>query len=147
MKLKKNILVVITTGFLFFSAFSQGNKEDQNKAVAKKMYKAFETGDANVLSQYVASDYVERSPDPKIKAKGLEGLKEAVLFHYKTATSMKMTILHMAADGDIVMVHANIKDHDSTPEKDPKDAPAGVNGVDVFRFENGKAVEHWGYFK
>jgi predicted SnoaL-like aldol condensation-catalyzing enzyme len=60
---------------------------------------------------------------------------------------MKMNILHIVAEGDLVMVHVNIRDRDPSPEKDPKDRPQGVNGVDVFRFENGKAVEHWGYFK
>lgn len=150
MKTKENILMLAFTLFIYSHVFAQSNKGDkseQNKTNTRKMYVAFETGDSAVLPRYVASNYTEHSPDSAIKAPGLEGLKESVVRHYTTATKMKMTILNMAADRDVVMVHVNISDTDASPDKDPKDLTGGINGVDVFRFENGKAVEHWGYFK
>lgn len=61
--------------------------------------------------------------------------KEVALAFERTASGSEgaRTIEHVAADGDIVMVHYRAVDR----------AGAATAGVDIFRVANHKILEHW----
>ena len=55
----------------------------------------------------------------------------------------------MWADKDMVIAHYTMTGMNSGPmgEMPATNKSVNVNGVDIVRFENGKAVEHWGYWE
>jgi predicted ester cyclase len=62
---------------------------------------------------------------------------------------MKMTVLSSAMEGDMLFVHFNQKGTNSGamgPDMPATGKAIDVSGVDIIRFANGKAVEHWGYW-
>ena len=135
------------------SCSSPASKENdasaKNKEAMLKVQEAFSSGNAEGLENYVAENMIEHSPDPMIKTTGLQGLKDAIKM-YKTAfPDMKMTSVSMVAEGDLVVGHINIKGNNSGPmgEMPATNKTMDVNGVDIVRFENGKGVEHWGYWE
>ena len=136
------------------SCSTPANKE-QNDATAKnkeamlKVNEAFSTGNLAGLENYVAENMIEHQPDPMIKAAGLAGLKEAITTYRAAFPDMKITSVNMVAEGDLVISHINMKGTNTGPMGDmpATNKTMDVNGVDIVRFENGKGVEHWGYWE
>jgi steroid delta-isomerase-like uncharacterized protein len=145
-------LVVLAVAFCMASCGNMNKSSDtasteKNKEAMKKVFDAFESGKTDGLENYVAENMIEHTKDPSIKGTGLEGLKEAVTTYHAAFPDMKNTIYSMVADGDMVVAHFNMKGTNSGAMggMPATNKPIDVNGVDIVRFENGKAVEHWSY--
>ena len=145
-------LIAIAVAFCFASC-NMNSKPDnsaaleKNKESMKKVNEMFASGNTTGIENYVADNVVEHSPMPGITATGLQGLKDMISQNHTAYPDMKITVLSMVADGDIVMMHYNMKGTNSGPWGTmPGTGKAiDVNGVDVVRFQDGKGVEHWGY--
>ena len=122
----------------------------KNKAAMLKVQEAFSTGNLEGLENYVAENMIEHSPDPMIKTTGLQGLKDAITTYRSGFPDMKVTSITMVAEGDLVIGHINMKGTNTGAMGEGMPATGktmDVNGVDIVRFENGKGVEHWGYWE
>jgi len=100
-------------------------------AVAKKdqitaLLKSIETGDPGPLAVVNEAKYIQHNPQTR---EGSEGL--AVLFKRLSKTSPRVNIVRAFEDGDFVFAHTEY------------DFANRNIGFEVFRFENGQAVEHW----
>lgn len=155
MKSKK--LFQLLTIALSFAIVSCG---DMNKTVVnadmtknmdamKNVFTAFETGNTENLGNYIAENIVEHSPDPNVKATGIEGVKEMIKMYRTSFPDLKQTVTGMWADKDMVIAHYTMTGMNSGPmgEMPATNKSVNVNGVDIVRFENGKAIEHWGYWE
>jgi predicted ester cyclase len=122
--------------------------EEKNKAAMMKVQDAFATGSTNI-DEYVAENMVEHTPDPNIKTQGREGLKEMITMVHTAYPDGKMEVIKMVADSDYVIAHFRMTGMNSGPwgTMPATNKSMDVNGVDIVRFENGKGVEHWGYFE
>jgi predicted SnoaL-like aldol condensation-catalyzing enzyme len=104
-----------------------------NKALVTEMFQHLFVGMKadTEADKYFASDFIEHDPASADGTKALMTFFKGFYQQYpKQSTVMKRVI----ADGDLVAVHFHAK---TTPED------RGVAGVDLFRVENGKVVEHW----
>lgn len=116
----------------------------------KKVYAMFETGNAEGLETCVAENMVEHTPAPGMTSTGLQGLRDVIAMNHAAFPDMKMTVLSSAVVGDMGYVHFNQKGTNTGamgPGMPATGKAIDINGVDVVRFENGKAAEHWGYWE
>ena len=97
-------------------------KKDQIRALLK----CIETGDPEPVGVVNEAKYIQHNPQTQ---EGSEGL--ASLFQRLSKTSPKVNIVRAFEDGDFVFAHT---EYDFASRK---------IGFEVFRFEDGQAVEHW----
>lgn len=98
------------------------NKKDQIRALLKSI----ETGDPAPVAVVNEAKYIQHNPQTH---EGSEGL--AALFQRLSRTGPKVNIVRAFEDGDFVFAHT---EYDFASRK---------IGFEVFRFEDGQAVEHW----
>ncbi|MBI1770547.1 MAG: ester cyclase [Bacteroidetes bacterium] len=122
---------------------------EKNKIAMQKVVDAFNSGNADGLENYVSENMIDHQEDPNIKSKGLAGLKEAVALYHGAYPDMKMTVLSLVAEGDMVISHFNMKGTNSGPmgSMPATNKAIDVNGVDIVKFADGKGAEHWGYWE
>jgi predicted SnoaL-like aldol condensation-catalyzing enzyme len=97
-------------------------KKDQIKALLKTI----ESGDPGPIAVVNEAKYIQHNPQTR---EGSEGL--AALFQRLSRTSPRVNIVRAFEDGDFVFAHT---EYDFASRK---------IGFEVFRFEDGQAVEHW----
>jgi predicted SnoaL-like aldol condensation-catalyzing enzyme len=97
-------------------------KKDQIRALLKSI----ETGDPGPISVVNEERYIQHNPQTH---EGSEGL--ATLFKRLSKTSPRVNIVRAFEDGDYVFAHTEY------------DFSRRNIGFEVFRFEDGRAVEHW----
>ena len=97
-------------------------KKDQIRALLKSI----ETGDPGPVAVVNEDKYIQHNPQTH---EGSEGL--AVLFQRLSKTSPRVNIVRAFEDGDFVFAHTEY------------DFSRRNIGFEVFRFEDGRAVEHW----
>lgn len=131
-----NIIVnaAIILGFGLSSAYSQNKPISTTKKTAKmenkqkvvSLLKAIETGASEPVSYINPEKYIQHN---LAVADGLSGFGE--LLQALPANSAKVHTVRAFQDGDFVFTHTEYNFFG------PK------IGFDIFRFENGKIVEHW----
>ncbi|MCB1099953.1 MAG: nuclear transport factor 2 family protein [Verrucomicrobiae bacterium] len=97
-----------------------------NRERIKTLLKGIETGDPAAVTFVNESKYIQHNP---LTREGNIGLAE--LFKRLAKTSPKVEIVRIFEDGDFVFAHTDY------------DFNVVEVGFEVFRFEDGKAVEHW----
>ena len=96
------------------------------KAQICSLLKGIETGDPASVSVVNEDKYIQHNPQTH---EGSEGL--AVLFKRLSETSPRVNIVRVFEDGDFIFAHTEY------------DFANRNIGFEIFRFENGQAVEHW----
>jgi predicted ester cyclase len=121
----------------------------KNKEAMQKINEMFMSGNTDGIENYVADNVVEHNPDPMIKSTGIQYLKDAIKTYKAGYPDMKFNILSLVAEGDMAVMHFNMTGTNTGQMGDypPTNKAVDVNGVDIVRFENGKGVEHWGYWE
>lgn len=100
--------------------------DKSKKGLVRKLLKGIETGDPEAAAAVNESRYVQHNP---LTREGNVGLAE--LFKRLAKTSPKVEIVRIFEDGEFVFAHTEY-DFDELEI-----------GFEVFRFEDGLAVEHW----
>ena len=90
------------------------------------LLKSIETGDPASISVVNEAKYIQHNPQTH---EGNEGLAE--LFKRLSKTSPRVNIVRAFEDGDFVFAHTEY------------DFSSRNVGFEIFRFEDGQAVEHW----
>ncbi|MFD3190405.1 nuclear transport factor 2 family protein [Sedimentitalea sp. HM32M-2] len=96
------------------------------RVLIQKLLKGIETGDAKAAAVVNEAKYIQHNPQTH---EGSEGL--AALFARLSKTDPRVTFVRVFEDGDFAFAH-NEYDFSSLRV-----------AFEVFRFEDGKAVEHW----
>lgn len=92
----------------------------------RKLLKGIETGDPSSVSVVNEARYIQHNPQTH---EGSEGLAE--LFRRLSETSPRVNIVRAFDDDDFVFAHTEY------------DFATRNIGFEIFRFEDGQAVEHW----
>jgi predicted SnoaL-like aldol condensation-catalyzing enzyme len=132
--------ILALTGFTIMSSAtptkSQGGDASQSTKLGETAQKVlidiFRSKDAAAVDRYFVESLIQH--DPNI-ADGLSGMKAFASEVAKSPTA-DITIFRTLVDGDRVLVHSRYEGL--------KDAPAPLIAFDLFRFKDGKIVEHWG---
>ncbi|MDJ0683235.1 MAG: nuclear transport factor 2 family protein [Alphaproteobacteria bacterium] len=96
------------------------------KDLLRKFLKGIETGDAMAAAVVNEARYIQHNPQTH---EGSEGI--AALFARLSKTSPRVTFMRVFEDGDYAFAHNEY------------DFASVRVAFEVFRFENGQAVEHW----
>jgi predicted SnoaL-like aldol condensation-catalyzing enzyme len=107
---------------------------ETNKDIAVAFYKKalFEGRVEDAFRLYAGIPYRQHNP---LIEDGMEGVKKFVAWVMASHPDARCEIKRVFADGDHVILHSHW--HGLS------DNPRGEAGVDIFRLEGGKAVEHW----
>jgi predicted ester cyclase len=118
---------------------------EENKAIARRIFEVFNTGNLALADELVAADVIDHQPPPGIES-GLAGFKQLVLMLRAGFPDLHVTVEDIIAEGDKVVGRTTIRG--SHTGEFMGMAPTGkqftMQAIDVMRFAGGKAVEHWG---
>jgi len=121
--------------------------QDTNKARATGFYdQVMSQGDLEAVSRFVSDSWFSHTPIVPDGERGIEGARAAATFLRTGFPDLRVRVERMIAEQDFVTIQVT---YTGTHSGDFMGAaPTGrtitFSGIDVFRFEDGKAVEHWG---
>lgn len=110
---------------------TQGTPADNTTVISAAFTALTETGDVDAVAQVLTEAFVHHRPDGTSRTK-TEWLA-AVRGSLEHIDGMEVTVLHLLADGDQVMLHSRRR-LPSGPE---------ITVVDIMRFEQGRIAEAW----
>ena len=117
----------------------------KNKEVNTAIMKAYESGDLSKMGDYIAADAVDHGGDMG-DIKGLDSIVAAMKRYHDQTENVKTEVIREWADDEYVIVWSKVS---GTAKVDMMGMKAGqsytLNGVDIGKFKDGKAVEHWLY--
>jgi predicted SnoaL-like aldol condensation-catalyzing enzyme len=137
-RLSRRVFLRVTGGMLVWPSLAQSQGRTMTTsetlgAIARQaVIDIFRKKDATAVDRYFGESFMQHDPN---LADGLAGMKS---FAAEVASSptADITIYRMLVDGDLVLLHSKYK---------------GVGryggsaiAFDLFRFKDGKIVEHWG---
>lgn len=147
--MKKFLFAAIAFSFFITSCSSPSpedcttEEEKTNLAASEKIMEAFRDNKPELLDQYFAEDFVDHTETgDKV---GIDSLKATMAFLHQNLSNMKLNVLKRWAKDDHV---AEWIQYTGT-SKGAAGMPAGpmeVRGVELTRYKDGKAVEHWFYY-
>jgi steroid delta-isomerase-like uncharacterized protein len=138
--------LLIGAGQTLPEAAARRSSTDSLKTLVRQGYdEMFNQGNLAAVDKYVAADYVEHQTMPG-QAPGLEGFKHMISMLRTAFPDLQITIDDMIVEGDKVAVRSTLR---GTQKGELMGiAPTGksvtMTGIDILRFKDGKAVEHWG---
>lgn len=122
---------------------TKGSEQKQkNIAASEAISKAFEIGDVSKIDSFVSADFVDHTD--RGDKKGPDSLKAMVNLIHANMKDMKMEKVHELADDDYVMSWMRYTGTSDGSMGMPK-GPYDMSAIEVSKFKDGKAVEHWGF--
>jgi predicted SnoaL-like aldol condensation-catalyzing enzyme len=144
--MKKTLFAVSASICCFLiSCNNAGNSgNDKNLSTSRDIFNGIETGDTTKLSS-IAQDAVDHAGPYGDVTSGdsIKGMLSQIHNHIK---NLKIEIINDVASGDYVYTWNRWTGTalDSSMGFTPN-LPFNTSGVDIVRFRDGKAVEHWGF--
>jgi predicted SnoaL-like aldol condensation-catalyzing enzyme len=134
------LLMFVLTGLAIMPSFTPGRSQDTGAAASAKLGETaqkvlidiFRKKDVTVIDRYFAEPFVQHDPN---MADGLSGMK-TLLSQVAKSPAANITIYRTLVDGERVLLHSRYEGL--------KNAPGPLIAFDLFRFKDGKIVEHWG---
>jgi predicted SnoaL-like aldol condensation-catalyzing enzyme len=117
------------------------NTNTQTLIAAQLVNKAYQTGDTLAIKSVIAPDFIDHTERGDI---GLDKFTKMIAYVRKAYPDMKTEIIKEFADEDYVfsLLHftGTSKGNAGTP-----DGNYDLHTIEVYKFENGKIIEHWAY--
>jgi steroid delta-isomerase-like uncharacterized protein len=122
---------------------------EQNKTNFKRLYEeVFNQGDLDVADELIGANVVEHQQQPGVTpdAAGPELVKQIARFFRSAFPDLHIAVNDLIAEGDRVAARVTIS---GTHQGEIMGiAPTGkrveIRSIDIIRFEDGRAAEHWG---
>ncbi len=151
--MKKFISLFAAIIFFFFISCNheKTNSETKEQSSATKknleasaiISKAFDTGDPSMIDSVVASDFVDHTDRGDM---GRDSLKAMITSMRKMFPDMKQETIKELADEDYVFSLMRFTGTSEGQMGMPK-GPYDMKAIQVVRYKDGKAVEHWEYME
>ena len=146
----KNYLLRVSTCCLLFCMScnnkvgddKMSDKTQKNLEASHIISDAFGTGDISKIDSAVASDFIDHTDRGDM---GRDSLKAMIKMVHATNKDMKMEITRELTDDEYVFSWMRF-----TGTSDGSMMPAGpydMQAIEVVRFKDGKAVEHWEFME
>jgi steroid delta-isomerase-like uncharacterized protein len=118
---------------------------EQNEAVARRGFDAFNTGDLSIVDEITAQDAVSHDPAMPEVAQGPDGYKGVIQTYRGAFPDLAFTIEDCFSDGDMVCIRWS-----STGTNDgelmgmpPTGKSITSSGISIDKIADGKIVESW----
>ena len=141
-----SVTVVAVFLFSFIISANADVKEDANMALMKRFYnEVVNQGNIDLFDELCAESFVEHEESPGFPP-NREGVKKWFRMLRAAFPDLKFEVGFMLAKDDKVVSYVTMT---GTQKGSFMDMPASgkkinIQGFDIVRFANGKAVEHWG---
>lgn len=126
------------------AAGNANSDNEKNRVNSKEIYRAIETGDVSKLDSIIDKDIVDHGDMGDMH--GIDTLKKMFMQYHNQVKDLKMESIAEATDGDYHFAYFHFT---GTTADTSMGVPAGtkmdMNGIDLVKIKNGKAVEHWGF--
>ena len=119
---------------------------NDNKALMRRVYdEVINGGNVALIDELVAADFIEHEEFPGL-AGGREGMKQFFTMMRTAFPDLRMAVDDLIAEGDKVVARTTMSGTHKGKfmGMDPSGKQFRVSAIDVIRFADGKAVEHWG---
>jgi limonene-1,2-epoxide hydrolase len=125
----------------------QSEATTKNLKAVEEINKAIQSGDVSTLDQYLAADAVDHA-SPMGDIKGADTIKAMLSRIHTMGTDMKMEVIKTLADDEYVFQWMRITGTTATADFGmPIGTKYDMNAIQVSRFQDGKAVEHWEFMQ
>jgi predicted SnoaL-like aldol condensation-catalyzing enzyme len=130
--------------------------EDENKALVRRFaehgYLEAMRGNLDVVHEYYA-DHFHAHTSLHPEHSGVQGTKELIADTGQAMPDLRLEVMHIAAEGDLVFVHwrgtaTHEQQHQITKHirhAQPTGEEETISGIHLYRIEDGKFVEAWFY--
>ncbi len=125
------------------------NKTDENKALTKRFYEeVMNARNLAKIKSFCAADFIDHNPSPGHSGKGIDDLTAMFNDLLTAFPDHHVTTDIMIAEGDMVVVYLTVTGTNSGPfaNMPATNKSIKINGIDIIRIKDGKAVERWGVF-
>lgn len=125
---------------------SATSQTEKNKAALVKIYQCFETGKLDELDNLIDANCVEHTPDPFVQGNGLSYVKDLFKNYRNAFPDMKITVNDLIAEEDKVCCYNTFTgtNKGTLMGKPATNKSVKIDQMDIVKFKNGKATEHWG---
>jgi steroid delta-isomerase-like uncharacterized protein len=118
---------------------------EQNEAVVRRTFDAFNTGDVSAADEIIAADAVAHDPAQPEEAHGPEGFRQTIELYRSAFPDLQFTLDEVFSDGDLVCTRWSTA---ATHDGDLMGIPATGNsisgsGISIDRVVDGKVAESW----
>ena len=115
-----------------------GDLQEKNKELAQRfLTEVYNEQKLDRIPKYVGESFVDRSPGAPATAKGPEHVIEQAKGSFKMIPDLKFEALRMVAEGDLVTIHWRSTGTSAEAK------PINVEGISIFRYDDGMIVESW----
>jgi steroid delta-isomerase-like uncharacterized protein len=120
--------------------------EDGKGLVQKVLTEVWDKGHYDAVDEYFADDFVDHTPG--LSGEDREGQKHAAEIMRKAFPDLKTSPADILVEGDRVVLHYHaVGTHEGElMGVSPTHKKVCMGGMSIYRVENGKLKEHWGYF-
>jgi len=146
----KKIITAIVITTAFSACMSPGNKMATDDRASKNMEvqrkfteEIFNKHNLAMIDSLLAPDYVEHNTEPGYSP-DRAGLKKSFEDFIKAFPDMHEQINFMVADSNMVTVQYTFTGT-SSGMMGAAGKKVNIDGVDIVKYKDGKAVGHWGY--
>lgn len=118
--------------------------EQKNIAAFEVVSKAFDTGETSPIDSVVADNFVDHTDHGDMAGK--DSLKAMIKMMHEKFKDMKSEKLNIAASGDYVYAWMRYTGNSDGTMGMPS-GPYDMKGIELVKFSDGKAVEHWAFME
>ena len=111
---------------------------EQNPAILRKIVAIFNTGDLSEIELIFSPDYIDHQRPPELELDGSDEFRQIVMDARQLLRELKVTIEDLISEGDKVVGRLGWYIVDQAGKEIRRET------IDILRFVDGKAVEHWG---
>jgi predicted ester cyclase len=120
-------------------------REDENRAVVRRMLEVFNSGDLSVIDEIVDPNLISHNPHPGTEG-NREGLKRQIQFLRQAFPDARFSEEQMLAENDKIFLRWTMVSTHQGPYMGHEGTGRELthHGQEFFRLEGGKIVEHHG---
>ena|ERR1700733_11410772 len=145
--MKRILISALALGLCFLISCSSkdasggkmSDKAKKNLDAVHTVDAAFMSGDVSKLDDVIASDFVDHTDRGDMSK---DSLKSMITMMHKGSSDVKIDVVKEFADDDYVFSWSTFAGNSDGSMGMPK-GPFSTNGMEVIKFKDGKAVEHW----
>ena len=137
------LFAILSVAYMSCNSGGMSATAKKNLEVNTAIMKAYESGDFSKMGDYIAADAVDHGGE-KGDVKGLENIISEMKRYREMVKDAKVEVIKEMADDNYVMSWTKTS---GTMTMSGMGKQAGettsMSGIDVTKFKDGKAVEHW----